>query len=148
MMHLSKRTSCPSCHGPDSTAIYSAPYASIQPFLRKNYGDQDFSMLTEYILARCHHCSLVYQVNIPDDDLALAIYDRWIDPEKTKRSHLEKDLQHRLGIAPEPIREKVARAASGPIQGQSERDMGSCAFRLKRVCGGMARILKLAPLRN
>lgn len=37
----------------------------------------------DYILRECASCGLIFQVEIPGEELMEAMYDRWIDPKKT-----------------------------------------------------------------
>ena len=44
-----------------------------------------------YILDECDTCGLVYQEEVPNDILMERLYEKWIDPERAFRRHLDSD---------------------------------------------------------
>ncbi|SFD71074.1 class I SAM-dependent methyltransferase [Massilia yuzhufengensis] len=77
-----KRERCPGCHGQASTTLYREPLDSpaITRYLLAHYQQRvarDFSGY-DYELARCRHCGLAYQAQVPAPALLEEIYDQWL----------------------------------------------------------------------
>lgn len=81
--HVS-RVLCPSCNSKNDRSIFELDYLSetIQSYLKSFYNlevlPKDLFEGFKYTLIRCDKCSLVYQKDIPNDDLLSIIYDNWI----------------------------------------------------------------------
>jgi len=88
--HFHTRTSCPACGTDNKTTLLDYPYTAgpIREHLDwyyKTIGDGvEFEYLenASYILDECLSCHLVYQREIPGDDLLARLYDKWIHPSK------------------------------------------------------------------
>lgn len=96
-MTFHARTTCPVCEAGTFTTVFEAPYSdpSIVAFLESHYRDQgtvDMARFAgaSYVVAHCGACDLLFQVNIPADDLLDYIYNQMIDPAKL--SGIERDL--------------------------------------------------------
>ena len=93
------RSACPICSHSDTVELYTAPFAQapIGPFLEEQYAPVghgiDLSVLgdAQYCLHRCPNCELVFQKNIPGDELMHILYERWIDADVTKENHRVQD---------------------------------------------------------
>ena len=103
------RKICPACGAGTCVRIFSRPYA--EPRLRAaltafyaEVGGLDYSVLIgdEYALARCDDCGLIYQVNIPNDELLSRLYEEWISPALAfARYHNHLPPLHYVGLASE-----------------------------------------------
>lgn len=105
--------------------IFARPYA--EPRLRaaltdfySQVGGLDYSVLlgAEYALARCSTCGLIYQVNIPNDELLGRLYEEWISPalafdrfHRHLPSHRGIELSHEVTIAESLARKGAPRRA-------------------------------------
>jgi 2-polyprenyl-3-methyl-5-hydroxy-6-metoxy-1,4-benzoquinol methylase len=83
--HFIKRTSCPVCNSNAITNKYCESYESdeIKTYLNDFYIPQggvehEFLKATDYSLMYCSNCDLVFQENIPNDDLMFKLYEQWI----------------------------------------------------------------------
>lgn len=92
------RVSCPICSSNKIRNIYEQSYIEdpIKGYLESFYSPQggvEFCYLENvtYSLIECQNCLLIYQKNIPNNELMERIYDRWIDPELAFIRHLEND---------------------------------------------------------
>lgn len=94
-----KRRRCPVCQSGDGETLYSCEFEKLIPFLQRSYGDRDFSVLAGelYSVRRCD-CQMIYQEMIPDDEMAAVLYNEWIDPEKTRKTHMQASLDQRLSL--------------------------------------------------
>jgi hypothetical protein len=86
--HFEVRDACPVCFGHDATVFYSAPFDSgpVRGFIESHYATQgriDWSLLqgTDFALAGCPVCDLIYQVAVPNDALLENIYTRMINAD-------------------------------------------------------------------
>lgn len=78
--------------------MYRCPFtrSPIRDMIEGHYartGEVDLSLLEggEFILQECLSCRLIFQQQVPNDQLMEVVYERWIDPEKSlhrKESHL------------------------------------------------------------
>ncbi len=82
------RTLCPVCNSDKSKIVYQAKYTEdpIKEYLYRFYDPQgcvemEYLNGEEYILRQCNVCSLIFQCNIPNDQLMSRIYERWIDSD-------------------------------------------------------------------
>jgi len=89
--HFVARTTCPVCDGTNLKELYRTPFATapLRPFLDRSYFVRsarsiDWSLLSDadYVLSECGTCSLVFQVNIPDEFIWQKIDEEWADPER------------------------------------------------------------------
>ena len=55
----------------------------------------------EFRLEECARCGMIYQLQIPDDELSFTLYEEWISPETTCRNEVEGDLAARLSFVAE-----------------------------------------------
>ena len=83
--HFVRRSLCPVCESNDIESSYCKSYESeeIRVYLDDFYNPQggvehDFLKGTDYSLMSCLNCELVFQENIPDDDLMFRLYEQWI----------------------------------------------------------------------
>jgi 2-polyprenyl-3-methyl-5-hydroxy-6-metoxy-1,4-benzoquinol methylase len=65
-----------------STVLYEEPYVGegISTYLKRQYQGRASSRLAEFTfrLSRCTDCGLVFQPFIPDDNMLVEIYSRWV----------------------------------------------------------------------
>ena len=83
------REICPVCKSDKRIELFSCRYLDnpIKDYLIDFYSPQGGVELeylddASYILDECNSCGLVYQRYIPNDELMVKLYDKWIDPEK------------------------------------------------------------------
>jgi SAM-dependent methyltransferase len=93
-----KRACCPACESPGRKRLYACSFldSPVREYLRDFYsrdGVVEFEYLegATYILDECATCGLVYQEEVPNDDLLERLYEKWIDPKRAFRRHLEND---------------------------------------------------------
>ncbi|WP_298903228.1 class I SAM-dependent methyltransferase [uncultured Psychroserpens sp.] len=84
--HFVKRSHCPVCTSENLKMLYSEAYESenITDYLDDFYNAQggvehEYLKGTDYSLLQCLNCDLVFQENIPNDDLMFRLYEQWID---------------------------------------------------------------------
>lgn len=84
-----ERKECPACTSRDFKIIYQSPYdqAPVKTYLDNFYSPQGgvehgYLAGATYILCECRHCRLLFQRDIPNDQLMERLYDHWIDPRK------------------------------------------------------------------
>lgn len=92
------REECPSCKSQDQHPVYSCGFTEspIKEYLNSFYSPQgyvEFEYLegATYTLIECNSCGLIYQKEIPNDELMDRLYEKWIDPEMAFKRHLEGD---------------------------------------------------------
>jgi 2-polyprenyl-3-methyl-5-hydroxy-6-metoxy-1,4-benzoquinol methylase len=92
------RDKCPACSSDDFSIIYSCPFTEppIREYLEEFYSSQgqiEFSYLEGaiYSLAECDTCQLIFQKQIPNDDLIAKLYEEWIDPETALIQYRKED---------------------------------------------------------
>jgi SAM-dependent methyltransferase len=104
------RLACPVCAGDKFRLIYSAPYDAdpVRGYLVDAYasmgGAVEFEYLegASYTLSECERCGLIFQKDIPNDQLMERLYEHWIDPRGAFDRHLdEDDLSHYAEYAQE-----------------------------------------------
>lgn len=90
------RDRCPACGEPGGELLYDRPYDQppISTYLERYYGAQggfDPAPLAggRFQLAGCGRCGLVWQRQAPDEALAHALYEVWIDPQAARRRFLD-----------------------------------------------------------
>lgn len=88
------RDACPSCGGEDAVELRRHSYDTpeILTYLKSFYqsqGNPELQFLSEqdYVLTECLGCKLVFQSEIPGDELMYSLYEVWIDPEKCFTNH-------------------------------------------------------------
>jgi hypothetical protein len=96
-MTLHARTACPVCDARAFSIVYDVPYAhpDVTGFIDTHYRSQgtvDFARFADasFVVAHCGTCDLLFQVNVPADDLLDHIYNEMIDPAKL--AAVERDL--------------------------------------------------------
>jgi SAM-dependent methyltransferase len=106
--HFVDRAACPACQAGAGDTVYARPFVEspVRDYLLSFYssrGGIDLSYLegTDYILARCGECGLVYQKLVPDDDLMARIYDEWTDPAHVL--HESDSIEYRLALVDEIV---------------------------------------------
>jgi len=84
--HFIKRLQCPVCQSNNLNTRYSQSYENdaIKNYLDDFYNPQGgvehvYLEGTDYSLKGCMDCNLVFQENIPNDDLMFRLYEQWID---------------------------------------------------------------------
>lgn len=87
--HFVRREACPGCGSTRLGELYRCAYTAspIRDHLEQRYaraGSIDFALLegAEYVLKECGECGLIFQEQVPDDELSEIVYERWADPEK------------------------------------------------------------------
>jgi transcription elongation factor Elf1 len=93
---LKTRTSCPACLSSSLAVVYREPYtgSGMQAYLARQY-EGHASRTAEagvYTLARCAHCGLVFQQQVPDDALLGEIYNDWVPGTELEREHRDYSL--------------------------------------------------------
>lgn len=85
--HFIKRLQCPVCQSDNLKVLYTESYESdlIKNYLDDFYNPQggvehEYLVGTDFSLQKCSNCDLVYQENVPNDDLMFRLYEQWIDP--------------------------------------------------------------------
>lgn len=94
MSNFIVRECCPACGSYSSKSLlrkeFTEPPLSgyLETFYRAQ-GTIDMSLLEggNYALDACNECGLVYQKEIPNDDLMYLLYEKWIDPEIARKLH-------------------------------------------------------------
>ncbi len=86
--YFNSRSICPVCDSENGHVIKELDYSDneISAYLKEFYESQgsiDLSRLknAKYALIHCQECNLIYQKEIPNDELMKTLYDEWIDPE-------------------------------------------------------------------
>jgi len=90
-----QRPQCPACLSNDSRQLYRAEFndAGIRHYLDQAYAlvgpgiEYHYLQGVEYKLNKCASCGLIYQENIPNDELMEILYERWIDPRVVFERH-------------------------------------------------------------
>lgn len=97
--HFIKRSFCPVCDSNAITNKYCQSYESeeIKTYLDDFYNPQggvehEFLNGTDYSLMSCSNCDLVFQENIPNDDLMFRLYEQWIDADVILKQQSEYPL--------------------------------------------------------
>ena len=79
---LVKRDRCPGCQRDATSLLYSEPLDSpgITRYMREHYAQRVERRFGgyDYQLARCGHCGLAFQAQVPSPELLEEIYDRWL----------------------------------------------------------------------
>jgi len=101
------RDKCPACAATTIHEIYRRSYQHppLRSFLEKAYievGKIEYAYLegAEFILTQCDLCQLVFQAEVPNDELMSKIYEEWIDPALTFQHHVADqtlDYYNRVG---------------------------------------------------
>ncbi|MEP7257487.1 MAG: hypothetical protein ABI687_03850, partial [Flavitalea sp.] len=93
-----QRKTCPACGGTEFTQVFKIGYDDpvMNKYLHTYYdyqGGVEFEYLKDaiYSLQDCNNCRLVFQEYIPGDDLMFRLYEKWIDPEFTLKTRVNKD---------------------------------------------------------
>ncbi len=83
------RVHCPGCESSSLRERYRKAYhdAPIKPYLDRFYegvGQIDHARLegSDFALSECEDCGLVFQSEIPNDELLTALYEEWISPDQ------------------------------------------------------------------
>ena len=97
-----EREICPACSSSVFQRLYRESYDKppISDYLNSFYspvGGVDFKYLINatYDLCECQECGLIFQKEIPGDELMEVLYEKWIDPKKVFYNHQKND---RLGL--------------------------------------------------
>lgn len=92
--HFDTRTACPGCGGARFMAIYEAAFDQppIRGYLEWFYrpvGGVELEYLkgAVYCLCECGGCGMIFQKQIPNEQLMKRLYERWIDPEKVRAAN-------------------------------------------------------------
>ena len=88
-MHFQKRLECPTCAEKQNIEeLYCAPFldSPIQEYLESFYISQgkvelEYLKSETFCLNQCGNCQLIFQSNLPNNDLLLRVYEIWIDPK-------------------------------------------------------------------
>ena len=83
------RYRCPACRSTSLTTIYQEPYRadSIQNYLKRHYEGRASQAADHYTfqLSSCAACGLVFQQQVPDDDMLGEIYNGWVPSTELDR---------------------------------------------------------------
>ena len=84
--HFIKRLCCPVCESTNFKYLYKLPYddKKLKDYIDHFYNPQggvehDYLKNAVYSLIACLDCELVFQENIPNDNLMYKLYEEWID---------------------------------------------------------------------
>jgi SAM-dependent methyltransferase len=95
-----ERVVCPICASGNLGLLYRCAFTAppIRDWLKQRYGEIgtiDFNLLegAEYVLRECFECGLIFQQQIPNDEMTGIVYDGWADPNKS----LDKKLRSVMG---------------------------------------------------
>ncbi len=87
--YFTRRTCCPACGSTAMRPVYACPLDAdpAASFIRSHYAAQgvvDWSRLegTDYALAECGTCTLLFQVTVPNERLLPIIYNEMIEPAR------------------------------------------------------------------
>lgn len=94
-----ERENCPVCGSSDHKLLHEAllDKPPISDYLTRIYSRVGPGIQLEllkdvnYTLLECADCTLIFQKYIPNDELMLILYEKWIDPETTRTNHLRTD---------------------------------------------------------
>ena len=90
------RSKCPACLSASLTTIYQEPYRanSIQNYLKRHYEGRASRAADHYLfeLSACAGCGLVFQQQVPDDDMLGEIYNGWVPSTALDREHRDYGL--------------------------------------------------------
>ena len=90
------RSKCPACLSTSLTTIYQEPYRadSIQNYLKRHYEGRASRAADHYTfqLSSCAGCGLVFQQQVPDDDMLGEIYNGWVPSTELDREHRDYSL--------------------------------------------------------
>jgi 2-polyprenyl-3-methyl-5-hydroxy-6-metoxy-1,4-benzoquinol methylase len=107
--NFANRDKCPACTSCRLNKIYQSPFDSppIKDYLKSFYtpqGKVEFEYLkgATYLLYECEACGLIFQGEVPDENLMERLYTHWIDPQKVfLQHHKQYKLGHYLRYAQE-----------------------------------------------
>jgi 2-polyprenyl-3-methyl-5-hydroxy-6-metoxy-1,4-benzoquinol methylase len=90
------RPTCEVCGSGDGRVLISRPFTdpAVWGFLNEHYGGRVSEadvMDVAYELVECAACGFIWQVHVPDERLALRLYDEWISPEESLASRAHAD---------------------------------------------------------
>ena len=90
------RSKCPACLSTSLTSLYQEAYRadSIQNYLKRHYEGRASQAADHYTfqLSACHECGLVFQQQVPDDDMLGEIYNGWVPNTELDREHRDYSL--------------------------------------------------------
>lgn len=103
------RHQCPACNNNNCNVLCDAGLCDppIRDYLDALYREVgpgvDFEYLIDarYKLVECDLCGLIYQAEVPNDDLLHKLYNEWLDPEVIKRNAQQRNTKHGLMMARE-----------------------------------------------
>ena len=96
------RNQCPACSSSNLQTLYKNRFDQppVKDYLVDFYSSQgriEFSYLenANYILDECNECGLIFQKEIPNDELMERLYEYWMDPKLRFEYHQKMDdLNH------------------------------------------------------
>lgn len=84
-----ERKQCPACASTGFDTIYQSAYDQdpVKKYLDDFYSVQgkvehQYLAGANYVLCECKKCGLIFQRDIPNDELMERLYDHWMDPQK------------------------------------------------------------------
>jgi SAM-dependent methyltransferase len=87
--YFETRSGCPVCTSARARTLLTLDYCQppLRDYLTAFYGAQgtvEFQYLEEaqYVLEECLDCNLIYQKQIPNDQLMFRLYEKWLDPQR------------------------------------------------------------------
>jgi hypothetical protein len=104
-----EREGCPACEAAGHRQLYDCGFGEppVLDYLQQFYApyggvETEFLNGARYSLLECTGCGLVYQQQVPGDELMHRLYERWLDPEPVFRAHVKAcDLAYYSGYAQE-----------------------------------------------
>jgi len=97
------RPNCPACLSTSTTVIYQEPFLadSIQNYLKRQYEGRASHAADEYTfqLSSCEECGLVFQQQVPDDDMLGEIYNHWVPNTAFERADRDYSLDEYRSLA-------------------------------------------------
>lgn len=107
--HFVYRDKCPACKNDSGNVLCDvelcdSPLHEYLDTLYREVGpgvDFDYLAGARYKLIECDSCGLIFQAEVPNDNLLNKLYNEWLDPEITKRNSQQRSVKFRLRIATE-----------------------------------------------
>lgn len=105
---LESRTQCPVCGSDGFRTLYQCGYdeAPLNRYLEDYYPKPDSSEFvclggSQYVLCECERCQLIFQRDVPNDQLSETLYEHWIDRESSLERVRGNRLPHYSRLAQE-----------------------------------------------
>jgi len=92
--HFVARDRCPACLSSDSDILFAGSYtaAPIGTYVKTFYdqtgpgAEWEYLEGAQYILKECRACTLIYQHEVPGNELMQRLYEHWLDPGVVRKT--------------------------------------------------------------